>query len=598
MKAFWETYDWVEKTFWNSLTKKLMSFLVLFLIDLFYLGIYVSQKTTIREALLKSGVESEAVQSVEAAFDTGFQLMVLLTVVALAWNVLQIVYIRHLIVRPVRAITKIFEETARGEGDFSKDLPTVTHDELRTLAESYNQFADKMRQIISEVRSSSVNIAREAVLVRKRVNETCSRAERQGEMTEIVFTASNEATSAIEEVSNSTQIISHSTSANLDNARESLQEMLDVASKVNLVSDKLGQFNHTVDNLSERSESIKQIANLIKDIADQTNLLALNAAIEAARAGEAGRGFAVVADEVRKLAEKVNTATQEITLNINSMITLVKDTQSENEVINDDIRQTRDVVERSSHQFEKMVDDFGQTNGKLLQIAAAMEELTATNNQVNDNVTSIHELSTEVASNMTDSEKSAGSLAAATESVQELVSRFKIGRGAFDFNVDVAHKFQEAIQNMLGGLQKRGVNIWDNNYKPIPNTNPQKYDISYIKDFERDIQPILENHAQMAKGAMYAIIIDTKGYSAIHMLKVSKPLTGDYQTDLLNNRTRRIWDDPTGQRAAKNTRPLLVQTYARDTGEILSEINMPIVVDGRIWGNVRLGCDSNVLLGD
>ena len=73
-------------------------------------------------------------------------------------------------------------------------------------------------------------------------------------------------------------------------------------------------------------------------------------------------------------------------------------------------------------------------------------------------------------------------------------------------------------------------------------------------------------------------------------------MTGDYQTDLLGNRTRRIYTDPTGQRAAKNTEPLLLQTYARDTGEILSEMNMPILVDGRVWGNIRIGMDSKTLL--
>ena len=596
MKLFWEFYDWFERTCWGSLTRKLSSFLLLFMLDLAYLIIYLYQGQVIADLMGKAGVAPEVSAAVQAAFDQGLWIMIGLTAVALVWNVGQILYIRFLIVRPVRAITQIFEEIGRGEGDFSKDLPVYSHDELRELANSYNRFADKMRQIIHEVRKSSVSIAREAVMVRKNVGETTAKATRQGEITESVFTASNEATQAIQEISGAAEVISTSTESNLGTARGSLQEMVDIVAKVQSVSDKLGSFNDTVANLSQRSDSIRQVAALIKEIADQTNLLALNAAIEAARAGEAGRGFAVVADEVRKLAERVNVATTEITDNINGMITLVRETRSENEVINGDIMTTREVVERSSAQFSQMVSDFEHTSEQLVQIASAMEELTATNGQVHDNVATIHTLSSEVAQNMAASEKSAIDLSAATESVQELVSRFKIGRGAFDFNVEKTREFRDAIEKALSDLSRRGVNIWDQNYRPVPGTNPQKYEVSYVADFERDLQPLLESALARMKGGLYTIIIDTKAYIAIHNLKYSKPLTGDYQTDLVGNRTRRIWTDPTGQRAAINTSPMLLQTYARDTGEILSEINMPILVDGRPWGNVRIGLDSMALL--
>jgi methyl-accepting chemotaxis protein len=129
-------------------------------------------------------------------------------------------------------------------------------------------------------------------MVKKTVAVTAERAGRQGEIAGAVFGASSEAIQAIHEVSNSTEMISHSTEANLATARLSLNEMHDIVAKVVMVSDKLGTFNTTVDHLAQRSDSIRQIAGLIKEIADQTNLLALNAAIEAARAGEMGYGFA------------------------------------------------------------------------------------------------------------------------------------------------------------------------------------------------------------------------------------------------------------------------------------------------------------------
>lgn len=591
-----QLYDWNERTFWNSLTKKLMSFLLLFFIDIGYLAIYFQQKQMVASELNKAGVGADVLQRVSASLDYGLWLMVTLTVVALFWNVLQIMYIRFLILRPIRMIAAIFDEIARGEGDFSRNLPTITHDELRTLAEAYNRFADKMREIIGEVRKMSVNIAREAVLVKKTVALTALRADQQGQIANSVFSASSEAVLAIQEVSASAELISNSTDGNLTTARNSLGEMQEIVSKVELVSDKLGVFNDTVGHLAQRSDSIRQIAGLIKDIADQTNLLALNAAIEAARAGEMGRGFAVVADEVRKLAERVNLATQEITVNIGGMIDLVRETQRENDVINDDIRRTREVVERSSGEFRAMVANFERTGEQLSQIASAMEELSATNGQVHDSVRQVHELSVDVAGSMKTSEQTTQTLSQATESVQELVSRFKIGRGAFDYNVEQARRYRDQLQEKLSQLAAQGVNIWDQNYRPIANTNPQKYEVSYISAFEREIQPLAEDALARLKGGVYALVIDTKGYGAIHNLKYSRPLTGNYEADLVGNRTRRIWNDTTGQRGAQNTQPLLVQTYARDTGEILSEINMPIMVGGRHWGTVRVGCESTVLL--
>jgi methyl-accepting chemotaxis protein len=555
MSTFWRLYETVEKTFWNSLTKKLCSFLLLFFIDLFYLGIYVRQKAEVDELLASGQVSPETVSAINASLDTGLYAMIGLTTLALAINVGQILYLRYLIVRPVRVITRIFNEIARGEGDFSRDLPMTTHDELRELAQSYNRFADKMRQIISEVRTMSVSIAREAVQVKNKVESSARDAGEQGRMTEVVFTASTESTRAIEEVSGSTQNISASTNANLEIARESLCEMRDIAGKINAVSDKVERFNHTVDELSKRSESVKQIASLIREIADQTNLLALNAAIEAARAGEAGRGFAVVADEVRKLAERVNKATEEIHGNIGGMIALVANTRAENEVINEDVQRTREVVARSAEHLSAMV-------------AKQMEE----------------------------SEQRTQGLSQATEAVQELVSRFKIGKGAFDHVVNEAHAFRNTIQQVLEDMAASRIDVFDRHYQPIPNTNPQKYKVSWGDEYGRRCQALLDETVGRIKGAAYAVALNTDGYLSAHNSKFSKPLTGDYETDLVGNRTCRKFEGVAELRAARNTSPMLLQTYMRDTGEVLCDIAMPIHVGGKHWGNVRVGVPADALI--
>src|SRR5574343_801093 len=235
MEILRRLYDWNERTFWNSLTKKLMSFLLLFFIDLAYLGVYFQQKRMVAEEMGKAGVSAEALRRVSESMDHGLALMIGRTVVALCWNLLQVLYIRYLILRPVRMIATIFDEIGRGEGDFSRNLPTITHDELRTLAEAYNRFADKMREIISEVRKMRANSAREAVVVKKTVSSTAERATQQGEIAGAVFGASTEAIQAIHGVSSSTELISHSTDANLATARASLGEMHDIVAKVVMV---------------------------------------------------------------------------------------------------------------------------------------------------------------------------------------------------------------------------------------------------------------------------------------------------------------------------------------------------------------------------
>ncbi|HEY6898430.1 MAG TPA: methyl-accepting chemotaxis protein [Rhodocyclaceae bacterium] len=596
MSGFSEFYESIEKTFWNSLTKKLCSFLLLFLVDIGYIGIYLSQKSDVAALLLAGKVAPEVATQINDSLQGGLYFMIGLTVFALVWNVCQVLYLRHLIVTPVRTIIDLFNEIAAGEGDFSHNLPLITHDEFRDLADGHNRFSDKMRQIISEVRRMSVSIAREAVQVKVRVDETGKRAREQEKMTALVFNASTEATKAIEEVSRSTQTISESTNTNLGNARVSLHEMREIADKINKVGEKALRFNHTVDDLSRRSESVNQIAFLIRDVADQTNLLALNAAIEAARAGEAGRGFAVVADEVRKLAERVNTATAEITGNIGSMLDLVSNTRAENDEINADMQQTREVVTRSASQFETMVDDFERTGEQLLHIAAAMEELSATNNQVHENVTVIHSLSGDVARYMEDSEARTADLANATEGVQELVSRFKIGRGAFDLAVDRTRVLRDKVQVQLNEMARGGTDVFDTRYQPIGTAKPQKYKVSWGDEFGRRCQGLLEECLASIPECSYAVSVNTDGYLSVHNLKYSKPLTGDDAVDLVNNRTCRKFENPGELRAARNTQPVLLRTYLRDTGEILCDIVMPININGRLWGNVRVGMSAESLL--
>lgn len=585
--VFWAGYDWIERTFWNSLSKKLASFLLL--AGFTWLAAAVHWQTQAEVAALLTSAPADLRQAVQDRLVAANSIILGLAAASLLAAIGQIFYLRFLIVRPVRVITRLFQETARGEGDFSRELPCMSRDEFQEMAKSFNAFSEKMRQIIGDVRQTSVNIATSAVFVKGKIEETALGANNQSQNADEVFAASEQAQSAMAEVSRGSAAIATSTERNLSVAQVSLVELRDICGKIDAVSRTVGGFNQTVDDLSARSESIRQIAELIREVADQTNLLALNAAIEAARAGEAGRGFAVVADEVRKLAEKVNKATTEIGGNIDAMLGLVANTREENRVINQDVGETRLAVDQAACHFERMVLDFRSTNEQLHGIQGVMSTLAELNEVVHLRAESVRELSRGVVSDMTECSERTGCLSGATEKIQEQVSRFKIGRGAFDKAIDRTRHFRDELTAALAQLSQQGVNIFDQDYRPVAGVNPPKYTVSWGDAYDRACQKLLDNCLADIPGAAFAVGMARDSYLSAHNSKFSKPLTGNYETDLVGNRTRRKFERPSEKRAAANTEAFLLQTYLRDTGEVLCDLSMPIHVAGRFWGNVRVG---------
>ena len=595
MNLFLKIYDACERTFWNTLTKKIFSFLFLFFLNFSYFYIYFSQKEYIISELKKNNVSPELLANITKSFDLGFDLMIFITLFIFSAYIIQIFYIRYLILTPIKKITDVFLEISKGTGDFSQNMKAVSHDEFELLAQNYNLFAEKMRAIISNIRSNSISIATQSVQVKQKVEQSASGAKEQSQITEIVFDASEKTTSAIKNVANSTELITASTSSNLMAAQNSLSEMQDVSSRISSVGEKITNFNNTVEDLSKRSVSINQIASLITEIANQTNLLALNAAIEAARAGESGRGFAVVADEVRKLAEKVTGASSEISNNINQMLSLVQNTKNENNEINQDVQLTKNVVANTVLSFNKMVLDFKNTEQELCQISTSMQELNSTNNIVHENVDFIHKLSQQVENDMQISEKLASSLTLETENVQEIVSRFKTGQGAFDEAVDKTRTFRDLILSQLLLIQQKQIDVFDKKYIPFGNNKPQKYHVSWGEAFTLNCQQLLEDALLNIPNCIYAVAVNTDGYLSAHNLKFSNPLTGDDKIDLAGNRTCRKFENPGELKAAKNEQPVLFRTYIRDTGELLCDIVLPIYIDNKLWGNVRVGVPADAL---
>ena len=141
------------------------------------------------------------------------------------------------------------------------------------------------------------------------------------------------------------------------------------------------------------------------------------------------------------------------------------------------------------------------------------------------------------------------------------------------------------------------VDVFDRTYRPVPGSNPPKFRVAWGEDFSRRCQRLLDESLERARGAVFAVAVNTDGYLSAHNSRYSQPLTGDPAKDLVGNRTCRKFENPAELRAARNTEPMLLQTYLRDTGEVLCDIAMPIMVSGRHWGNVRVGVPAEALLG-
>ena len=589
-------YAWLEQNIFNSVTKKLVgNFTFLIFLHLIYIITFYIFSIKFKNVLNSAGIDDEHLSQITKYLDSTFIVYICVISFGIISSVVIVYFLKHLILRPLNLLVNSFDSVSKGEGDLSEDLPCVTYDEYRTLSISYNRFIQSIRDMLTNVRENGVVIAVESAKVLKNITETEKSTEKQNELAQLVFNASNEATQAINEVSVNANFISESTQSNLGSARKSFEGMLDIKNKIEKVDRNLQEFRQTTNILSENSEKIISVTKLINEISDQTNLLALNAAIEAARAGEHGRGFAVVADEVRKLAEKVKDATSEISGNITSMTKNVLKTKEGTDNIYEFIKDTNKVIEVSTSQFETMIQDFENTSEQLLKIASAIEEISVTNSEIHNNVEQISLISNQVVEKMQVSLKSTEVLNTKTEGMQDIVSKFKVGKGKFENVLLIAEKYKNICTEKITEISEL-VNVFDKNYKLIPDTNPKKYKTDYDSYFETMLRPIYDEAVREIQGAIFTLCVDSNGYAPTHCSKFSQPLTGDYKTDLIKSRDKRMFNDPVGLRAAKNESKFLLQTYVRDTGEVMADLSMPIYVKGKHWGAIRLGLSPDALI--
>lgn len=330
-----------------------------------------------------------------------------------------------LIVRPIGSVTNGLEEIAQGEGDLTRSLEVRGRDETAQLAKWFNQFLGAIRSLIQHIGSAAGNILSTSASSTRVSGDMERAANRQREAVDMVSTAFHEMVATANEVARSCSQAAESADSGHLQAREGQLEMDAAVQSVGRLSLEIEQSAQSIQQLERDSNDIQSILGTIRSIAEQTNLLALNAAIEAARAGEQGRGFAVVADEVRALAKRTADSTAEIDGLLNNLAGRTAEVAQQMHASLEVSVQSVSRIGLARERFGEIRESVDIIRDMNAQIATAAEEQHQVAEDINRHISQIHGDAQLVADLAQSARQDSHSLAALSEELDSLVRRFR-----------------------------------------------------------------------------------------------------------------------------------------------------------------------------
>ena len=341
---------------------------------------------------------------------TATTVMISIIVIAAILAITLGMIITRLLVNPIKEVVDVMRVAEKG--DLTVQADYQSKDEIGILVASFNQLVETTRSAIEQVTTSANNLAASVEEISASTEEIASGSQQQAQDANTSADMVSEMTNAVQEVSKNAEHAARLTDQTMGAAQQGGVVLNDAIAGME-------QIRVNIHDLANKSVQIGEIVEVIDDIAEQTNLLALNAAIEAARAGEAGKGFAVVADEVRKLAERSSKATKEIS-------ELVSMIQENTKVSVQSVETGSEKAANAGTTFEEILKLVNQSAAKVTEIAAASEQQSAQAEEVLQAVGNIASVTEETAAGIEETATTATDLAEMAETLNQLAARFKI----------------------------------------------------------------------------------------------------------------------------------------------------------------------------
>lgn len=412
------------------------------------------EMTDLLESLQQANEDqaSKIAQENKDNYDTTLVLSISIIAVFLVLSVLFGLYISRTIANPIKKLKSLME---KGEnGDFSGRADYASKDEVGSLSASFNSMADGIKELVEtigetsqalassseELSASSEESSKASEHISETIQELASSSEDQMRLMASSSEGISNVTANTEKISGNAEKVAQTASSTAEASKEGLQNIEEVTAQMNSINTNVGNLAISIDTLEGRIKEIGEITKAITDISSQTNLLALNAAIEAARAGEQGKGFAVVADEVRKLAEQSAQSAEQIT-------SLIGQIQVDTRVTIQSMSSAKKEVDLGLNIVQNAGESFGKIEVSVLDLVSLFEEVFTSLKELKDNtevinvsVMEVNTMAGEAAANtenvsaateeqvasMEEIAASSSSLANLAESLQELIRKFKV----------------------------------------------------------------------------------------------------------------------------------------------------------------------------